>query len=460
MQHPTRTLIAAMATLATTTLANAQWGPVTTTSAPAPRSGAMFAFDAFGNRMLMFGGNGTNEFWSLAGGAWTQLTPAVLPGPRSRASMATNLLAAEILLYGGLAGGQFAVDETWLFNGQVWQQLTPPNSPLGLYRHGMAFDLTRSVTVLFGGRFNSWIPNEVKDETWEFANGDWTRVFPLGTPPGLVDMAMSHHLILDKVLLFGGSDSTGTARDETWAYDGTSWVQMNMTGPRPAARVGAKMVSILTTNTCVLSGGRDPVTQQIFNDTWEHDGVNWNQVNNVYGGMYPPRSDFAMAHDFGRNRLVTFGGVTANNGLLDDTWEYGAQFQPFGLGCAGTAGVPQISVVTPAVLGTTFSAQLANLPPATTYAAIVGGFSRTQSVLGNLPLLLTNYGMPGCRLYTSSEMIFVLQPAAGVASWSWQVPSLPSLIGEAFYLQGVVFDPGVNPVSATLSNAATMVVGN
>ena len=104
----------------------AQWGPVTVNAPPDARSEHLLAFDAIGNRTLMFGGEFTNSFWSHSGGQWTQLVPATLPGPRARANMAANLFTGEVLLYGGQDGANsFALDETWRWDGTTWQQLAP-----------------------------------------------------------------------------------------------------------------------------------------------------------------------------------------------------------------------------------------------------------------------------------------------------------------------------------------------
>lgn len=456
-----RLLVASLAAIAASSALPAQWGPIAAPTAPSARSDALLAFDVMNNRMLLYGGNWLNDFWSLAGGTWTQLSPATLPSTRSRAGMASVPLLGEIVLYGGLGStGQYALDETWRYDGTDWTQLAPITSPGGLYRHGLAFDELRQTIVLFGGRYNSWIQNQCKSDTWEFANGNWTFASPTISPPGLVDVAMSWHPGMNQVLLFGGLDASGLAHDETWAYDGTAWTQINTTGPRPAARVDARMVPLIGTNLCMLCGGRDPVTMQIFNDTWHHDGVNWIEMTNVYGGMYPPRANFGIAHDFARNRIVAFGGVIANNSLRDDTWEYGAQFQPFGLGCTGSGGIPTLAMSTLPILGNTFSGQITNLPTNGPFVAALFGTSRTQWVPGTLPMLLTQWGMPGCRIYQSMDETVLLPVVNGTAQWNWPVPAWPGLNGAALHMQAMAFDPGVNPAGQTMSAAATIVLGN
>jgi hypothetical protein len=440
----------------------AQWGPVPAQNAPAPRSGPLLAYDPLQNRTLMFGGNWTNEFWSLAGGAWTQLTPATLPQPRGRANLVANPVSGELLLYGGdSTSGQFALDETWTWNGTDWQLRSSQATPGGLARHAMAFDLSRMVAVLFGGRRNSWQSNVISPHTWEWSptTGEWTQATPLHAPPPALDAAISYHPNLGKVVMYGGQDSGGSALGDTWIYDGITWQMLMSTGPQPSPRVGARMVPILGRGTCILFGGRDPATMVIANDTWEFDGANWTQINGVYGGAYPPRADFGMAHDFSRDRIVLVGGQTASTAALADTWEFGAQFQPFGMGCAGTGGVPQLSANGMPVIGSTFTATIGNLPPTSTFAAMMLGLSRTQWQGGSLPALLTSQGMPNCRLYTSAELLVGLTASGGQATWSYSFPMQPALLGDTYYLQGLSLDPPANAAWLTVSNAATLVVG-
>lgn len=439
----------------------AQWGPVTTANAPAARQGALMAYDVLAQRMLLFGGNWTNEFWSYDGSTWTQLQLAVPPS-RSRATWADDTFTGEIVLYGGDGGtGQFALDDTWTWDGTSWTLEAPATTPGGFARHAMAFDVTRQVTVMFGGRHNSFAPYQLSSDTWEYAQGTWSLVAPATqSPPALADMAMCYHPGLGKVVMFGGEDGAGLAHDGTWIYDGVDWQQTNATGVRPPARSGAVMVPIYGRGICMLFGGRDPVTMQILNDSWEYDGVTWTEITNVYGGVYPPRAEFAMAHDLARDRVVAFGGVIANNSLRDDTWEYGAHFLPFGLGCAGSAGVPVMNLGALPRLGTTCSVDIANLPPASPLAVMVIGLSRTQWALGSLPMQLTAFGMPGCRTYTSADLLVALPASGGTAGWSFAVPLVGGLVGDAYYLQGLSFDQGANPAWLTTSAAATLVLGN
>jgi hypothetical protein len=455
MRH-TMTLLAAACAAAPLA---AQWGPIATIATPSERKGAMLSYDLFAGRMLMFGGNWTNEFWSLQNGTWTQLQPGAMPSARMNSALATDTLNGTVLLYGGNDGARIASDETWSWNGTAWTLLSPNMTPGGLAKHAMAYDIARQRTVLFGGIHDLWATQNLSSATFEFDGTTWSAASPIQPPTARTGSTLAYHPGIAQIVMFGGDDSNSASMDDTWIFDGTDWNQQNPLLPHPAARSGASMVSVLNHGTCVLFGGIDATTMAIHNDTWDFDGANWKQVQNVYGGIYPPRREFALAHDVQRDRLVAFGGSIANGSLQDDTWEYGAQFQRFGNGCPGSAGVPSLTGVTLPQLGLPCSAQLTNLAPSSTLAVIAVGLSRTQWAFGSLPALLTNYGMPGCRGYTSADAFTFITANGGSATWTWNVPAIPGFVGLALHLQGLSIDPSANAAGLTVSNATTIVVG-
>lgn len=64
----------------------------------------------------------------------------------------------------------------------------------------------------------------------------------------------------------------------------------------------------------LLFGGAGGST--LFNDTWEWDGDNWTQRQDIGPGA---RAFAAIAYDSQRQRTVLFGG--AGQTLFGDTWE-------------------------------------------------------------------------------------------------------------------------------------------
>lgn len=101
------------------------------------------------------------------------------------------------------------------------------------------------------------------------------------------------------------------------------WTQKHYFGP--SARSGHAVGFDPDRNRVVLFGGvaaaiGNPATA-LAGDTWEWDGENWTQVD----AMGPSaRTSLAVAYDRNRNRLVLFGGSTAN-GPSGETWEWDGQ---------------------------------------------------------------------------------------------------------------------------------------
>jgi hypothetical protein len=56
-----------------------------------------------------------------------------------------------------------------------------------------------------------------------------------------------------------------------------------------------------------------------INDTWVYNGMWWTQVNT---SGPPARIQFVMAYDSKRDRIVAFGGMSAQNQYLGDVWEF------------------------------------------------------------------------------------------------------------------------------------------
>lgn len=451
--------IGAILALVATAHLPAQWSLVPATGAPSARLAARLVADLPQNRILLFGGNATNETWSYANGAWAQLTPANAPSARSRCTLVGDPLGSQIVLYGGLGGGRFALDDTWTWTGTDWLSVGLGGATGGRFRHAMGFDGVRQAFVLFGGRNDTWASTEALADTFEFANGAWIHVVPPVSPSGRLDPAMAFLYTQAVTVLFGGDDGTGTGLDDTWTYDGATWTQVAVAGPRPSPRAGAQMVPVLSRGVVRLVGGRDPATQTIRNDTWEFDGSSWRQLTGPFAGMQPARADFGLVHDVARDRTVAFGGELASGGMSDATLEFGAQFTTFGTACAGSAGAPRLALGTPPRLGAQATVRIEQLLASAPVAAMAVGLNRTNWALGALPATLTPLGLTGCTAYTSLDAFVVLPANSGLALWQVSVPNLPALFGTTWYLQGLSFDPGRNAAGLVTSDAAALVFG-
>jgi hypothetical protein len=135
-----------------------------------------------------------------------------------------------------------------------------------------------------------------------------------------------------------------------------------------------------------------------------------------------------------------------------------ASYTVFGAGCAGSAGVVSNAMSQPPQLGTTPNIVFGNLP-ATNLAVAILGVSNTVSTAGPLPLPLAFLGMPGCSLRVSPDVTIAVVGAGGTGAVPFPIPNNPIFVGFTFHTQALAIDPGINAFGASMSAAATAVVG-
>lgn len=129
----------------------------------------------------------------------------------------------------------------------------------------------------------------------------------------------------------------------------------------------------------------------------------------------------------------------------------------FGLGCAGSAGVPGNVVVSPPVLGAPMRADFTNI--ANNVLLFWLGTSRTFASFGPLPFDLGLIGAPGCLVRASFDSPLLLTGTSGVVPFLFTLPNTPSLLAQAFFTQGLSYDPAVNAFGFVSSDAAAFVIG-
>jgi hypothetical protein len=453
-------------TLAAVAPAVAQWGPLPGNVAPPATASAPMCYDLLRGRTMLlpgagYGGMTPAQTWVLDANGWSQLHPAVQAPVRDGAAMSIDLIGGGCVLYGGVPSGLGSttsypsVDETWSFDGSSWTQLAPAQTPGGLARFGIATDLGRGRVVVFGGIRNVSFANSVSNQTWEWDGVTWQQPTFVNGPEARQRVAMCYSAGLARTVLFGGQGPT-SMNDETWLYDGSQWTAAPVTGPRPAPRVDAVLIADDARGVCLLVGGQDPVTMEVFDETWEFNGAQWRLLGRQAS---PPRTRAMAAFDYTRAAPVLFGGRTATTALLDDTWRFGANHAVYGQGCLGTFGRPTVVPGLAPRLGAVASARLVNLDPAAGVAVMTIGYSRTHWAYGSLPTSLAFVGMPGCVAYASADEIQLVGAAGGTATWSSPVPAAPELFGLQVHLQGLSFDPARNAAGFVASNGDTLTLG-
>ncbi len=431
----------------------AQWTLATPPATPGARAGHGMDADTAGN-VLLFGGTASfqplNQTWQWDGSTWTQLTPATSPGVRSMIEVVYDSARSRHVVFGGwttaISVGN-ASNETWEYDGTDWTLMAPTTSPGGLWKYGACYDLVRSRLVLYGGASNGF-PIALQN-TWEYDGTTWAQVPGASSPGPIESPAMCFHAGINRTVMFGGINPQIGGVDTTWLYDGVSWTAANVAGPWPAVRTGAEMVYDPFRAVCVLFGGMNPLTAAPFTDTWEFDGTAWTQVPATASAGRA----FGMAFDVARRQVVRHGGVvgSATNG---ETWSYGAQMTLFGAGCAGSNGTPSLFAASMPRLGEPWSLTMTGTVVSVPFAVLVFG----GAAIGPIPLDVI--GMTGCSAWISPDLLVTIGATGGVASWTATLPGSPALVGAHLYVQGLSFDPGINPASLTVSNALDALVGH
>lgn len=130
----------------------------------------------------------------------------------------------------------------------------------------------------------------------------------------------------------------------------------------------------------------------------------------------------------------------------------------FGSGCLGSAGIPTNVVSTP-TLGAAILDRIGNVPSSLNLFILMVGWTNTVSVFGPLPFDMAGIGAPGCQGRVSPDISILGIGAAGVVDFTLAVPNSPAFISLEVFTQGLVIDPGVNGLGATVSDAVALVVG-
>ena len=302
------------------------WTKQTPAAAPAARWGEVLAFDSGRGVTLLFGGqdnNGTvfGDTWQWDGTNWAQKTLSNSPPPASFAAMAYDSGRGVAVMFGGdLNNSPIQISsDTWEWNGTAWNRRSLATSPSARIGHAMAYDAGRGVTVLYGGITINGSNAVFLGDTWEWDGTNWTQKVPAASPPILGLHAMAYDSLRQRVVLFGGSSVFPTQpSDETWEWDGTTWLQRTPS-IAPPARTGHGMAYDSKRAMTVIFGGTDGTND--LDDTWEWDGTFWRK--RLADPASPSaRQEPSMAYDTVRDAVVLFGGQLPGNDAIGETWQW------------------------------------------------------------------------------------------------------------------------------------------
>jgi hypothetical protein len=299
------------------------WVLVDADTSPGAVHAPKLAYHAAAHAVFAYGGaeNGSSApyfdtLWSYDGSGWTAWCQGCEPGPRYGHGFVYDSAADRLLLFGGQTTDDVVRNDLWQWTvARGWQQLHPAGaSPTA--RHGVlaAFDARRQRLVLFGGTIDG---AGGCDELWGFDGSPWGAVEPLTTwpePRFNKPQSIAYHPLLGAVVFYGGYRGSISAQfDDMWSWDG-SVMQRLCAGCTGQARGGSGFAYDEVTGRLVLQGGW---SSGELAGTWESNGGSFVQVD----PSDPPARDSAgMASDPGRHVIVLLGGNRTFN--LSELYEY------------------------------------------------------------------------------------------------------------------------------------------
>ena len=246
---------------------------------------------------------------------WTLQTPASAPPiSNGEQAMVYDEARGEVLLFGGELDGNES-NATWTWDGSTWTQRFPANAPEARRSHAMVYDSVRQEVVLFGGQIDRW--DTAPPDTWIWDGNNWSERPTLDRPRDRYGHAFAFDPIRGVGVLFGGEGDEDEGRStETWLWDGAGWrQQFPLTVPQGRYMHGMAFDPNLG-EVIMVGGDLGGGPSGLLGDTWSWNGFDWVQRSSL-----PPRMDFGLALDVGRQHIVMFGGTT-DSGISDETWEW------------------------------------------------------------------------------------------------------------------------------------------
>ncbi|WP_455392650.1 Kelch repeat-containing protein [[Eubacterium] cellulosolvens] len=301
-----------------------KWMKKNFTYAPCQSSGYAMATVYGTNKIVYFGGyDGIFQdytfVYDLNYDTWNWKSTPTKPSGRFEHAMATIHGTDKVLLFGGMVSSGIS-SETWLYDlsSNTWTKLNTNNTPSARFDHAMASVHNDDKVLLFGGYDSSGFD----DETWLFdlSAMNWTKLNPKNKPSARSNHKMAAIHNQTQILLFGGYDLTHKNNDDTYMYNffTNTWYHYSPI-TYPTSRSSHGMATIYGTNKVLLFGGWDTSPK---NDTWIFDDStgNWTEQNlDINPGQ---RSNHSMVGVWGTDKVILFGGMDSTFNNKNDTWQY------------------------------------------------------------------------------------------------------------------------------------------
>ena len=252
---------------------------------PFPRHTADALFDAEGNRMLLYSGQGTgglaNDVWSFDFNTleWTELNEnSSASGQPSKRYGTISVLDEQedrIVAFAGFASVGSRQDDTWAFDlsNNSWQELGPDPHPLQRCLHRGTLVDDQRIMIAYGGQSGPPL-----GDIWAYdldAN-TWTELTPDDSPPARLWSTVNY--IGDNRLIVFGGNGTGQGRSsgvlaDLWEFSLTdnTWTELTLTNGPPARDGHLGIFLPCTGEVLILTGSNS--SGELLNDVWKLEGL-------------------------------------------------------------------------------------------------------------------------------------------------------------------------------------------
>jgi hypothetical protein len=202
-------------------------------------------------------------------GAFPTPRPSPVPGQPvvgSGFSATDDPSTHQLVLFGGVD----SYTSTWLWDGSRWSLAHPAVSPPGRFGQAAAYDPLTRVVMVYGGRLG---PGDVVDDTWAWEGTTWRELDGgTGSPPAGEGATMGWDPSRSEMVLVSGQ---GTSGGTTWVWTGVRW-ERQPGGDVPAGTFFVGMAvdpstgSLLAASCCALD--------QATISTWTWSGSAWGRI--------------------------------------------------------------------------------------------------------------------------------------------------------------------------------------
>jgi galactose oxidase-like protein len=312
---------------------------------PRTRNSHTALYDPAGDRMIVYGGEGSNrnDAWSLALSgppAWTPLAPTgVAPDGHSSHTAVLDAPRNRMIVFGGKSDAALPTGELSMLAlgaSPAWTRVVPPLKPTAEAWHSAIYDPAGSRLVPFAGL--TYFAGPI-NEAWSLSLDSgprWSMITPAGTSPAPRKAQVAvYDRLRERMVVYGGLSSGGGALsgflDETWT--------LSLAGAgvwEKAPFFGGTTAGNCTTPRAFYDAARDRMILFVSEDLSHLTPSIWAQpmsqpgqwLRLAAGGDAPPPSESPnVFYDPLRDRMLLFGGCVSLGDPYNNLWAFSLQSQ-------------------------------------------------------------------------------------------------------------------------------------